>query len=177
MTDERGDERGNTFHSDDGDYPLYGSRSDTLSAASGRPLRDLSLQKTLTEDIASEDYSISAETLRAQAEIARDAGYPQLAQNLERASELTAVPNETLLEMYEMLRPGRCSFEEYEALAQRLRHEFQRRGHSRLCRGGRYGSTRNADCCAGNWSSCRAVFGSQFLVFSGCGRVSKVRII
>lgn len=106
------------------DYPLYGSRSDSLRAASGRPLRDLSLQKTLTEDIASEDYSISAETLRAQAEIARDAGYPQLAQNLERASELTAVPNETLLEMYEMLRPGRCSFEEYEALAQRLRDEF-----------------------------------------------------
>ena len=110
MTDERGEERGeergNTFHSDDGDYPLYGSRRDTLRAASGRPLRDLSLQKTLTEDIASEDYSISAETLRAQAEIARDAGYPQLAQNLERASELTAVPNETLLEMYEMLRPG-----------------------------------------------------------------------
>ena len=107
-----------------GNYPLYSNRSDTLTAASGRPLRDLSLQKTLTEDISSEDYSISAETLRAQAQIARDAGYPQLAQNLERASELTAVPNETLLEMYEMLRPGRCSFEEYQALAQRLRDEF-----------------------------------------------------
>ena len=124
MTDERSEERGNTSHSSDGDYPLYANRDDTLAAASGRPLRDLSLQKTLSEDISSEDYSISAETLRAQAEIARGAGYPQLAQNLERASELTAVPNETLLEMYEMLRPGRCSFEEYEALAQRLREEF-----------------------------------------------------
>ena len=121
MTDERSEERGITS---DADYPLYANRNDTLTAASGRPLRDLSLQKTLTEDISSEDYSISAETLRAQAEIARDAGYPQLAQNLERASELTAVPNETLLEMYEMLRPGRCSFEECQALAQRLRDEF-----------------------------------------------------
>ncbi len=124
MTDERKEEREDASHASNGDYPLYTNRSDTLAAASGRPLRDLSLQKTLTEDISSEDYSISAETLRAQAEIARDAGYPQLAQNLERASELTAVPNETLLEMYEMLRPGRCSFEEYEALAQRLRDEF-----------------------------------------------------
>ena len=49
-------------HSSPGDYPLYANRSDTLTAASGRPLRDLSLQKTLTEDISSEDYSISAET-------------------------------------------------------------------------------------------------------------------
>ena len=124
MTDEKSEERGNTLQSSNGDYPLYANRNDTLAAASGRPLRDLSLQKTLSEDIASEDYSISAETLRAQAEIARGAGYPQLAQNLERASELTAVPNETLLEMYEMLRPGRCSFEAYEALARRLRDEF-----------------------------------------------------
>ena len=124
MTDETKEERENTSRSSPADYPLYANRSDTLTAASGRPLRDLSLQKTLTEDISSEDYSISAETLRAQAQIARDAGYPQLAQNLERASELTAVPNETLLEMYEMLRPGRCNFEEYQALAQRLRDEF-----------------------------------------------------
>ena len=108
----------------DGDYPLYDSRGDSLTAASGRPLRDLSLQTTLTEGISSQDFSISAETLRAQAQIARDAGYPQLAQNLERASELTAVPNETLLEMYEMLRPGRCSLKEYRTLAARLRQEF-----------------------------------------------------
>ena len=124
MTDDKMEKREDLSQSSNGDYPLYANRDDTLTAASGRPLRDLSLQKTLTEDISSEDYSISAETLRAQAEIARDAGYPQLAQNLERASELTAVPNETLLEMYEMLRPGRCSFEEYQALAQRLRAEF-----------------------------------------------------
>ena len=128
---KRSEERENTSdsslrtpHSSNGDYPLYANRRDSLTAASGRPLRDLSLQATLTEEITSEDYSISAETLRAQAEIARDAGYPQLAQNLERAAELTAVPNETLLEMYEMLRPGRCKFEEYQALARRLREEF-----------------------------------------------------
>lgn len=110
--------------SKDGGYPLYANRGDSLSAASGRALRDLSLRKSLTEDISSEDYSISAETLRAQAAIARNAGYPQLAQNLERAAELTAVPNETLLEMYEMLRPRRCKFEECQALARRLREEF-----------------------------------------------------
>ena len=121
---KRSEESENASHSSNGDYPLYANRSDSLVAASGRPLRDLSLQKTLTEEISSEDYSISAETLRVQAEIARDAGYPQLAQNLERAAELTAVPNETLLEMYEMLRPRRCKFEEFQALARRLREEF-----------------------------------------------------
>ena len=76
MTHETKEEREATSHASNGDYPLYANRSDTLTAASGRPLRDLSLQKTLTEDISSEDYSISAETLRAQAEIARDARLP-----------------------------------------------------------------------------------------------------
>ncbi len=108
-----------------GDYPLYANRIDSLRAASGRALHDLSLQATLTEEISSADYSISPQTLRAQAEVARSAGYPQLAQNLERAAELTAVPNETVLEMYEMLRPHRCSFEEYQELARRLREEFK----------------------------------------------------
>jgi len=106
-------------------YPLYVHRADSLHAASGRALHDLSLEAAVTQDISPEEYSISAETLRAQAEVARAAGYPQLAQNLERAAELTAVPNETLLEMYEMLRPHRCSFAEYQELAQRLREEFK----------------------------------------------------
>lgn len=105
-------------------YPLYQNAPDELHAASGRPLADLSLDAVLTQEIGSEDYSISPETLRAQAQVARAGGFGQLAQNLERAAELTAVPNETLLEMYEMLRPHRCTFEEYQALAQRLRQVF-----------------------------------------------------
>jgi propanediol dehydratase small subunit len=43
-----------------------------------------------------------------------------LAANLRRAAELTAVPNDELLHMYELLRPGRASYDELVALAQTL---------------------------------------------------------
>jgi propanediol dehydratase small subunit len=69
-------------------------------------------------------FHISPETLRAQAEIAREAGFTQLGGNLRRAAELTAVPNEELLSMYELLRPGRSTHAELMAMADRLEREF-----------------------------------------------------
>ena len=51
------------------------------------------------------DLQISAETLRAQAQVARQGGYPQLAENLTRAAELTAVPNADVLRMYNLHAP------------------------------------------------------------------------
>jgi propanediol dehydratase small subunit len=70
------------------------------------------------------DFHISAETLRAQAETSESAGFTQLAENLRRAAELTAVPNETLLKMYEALRPGRSSREELLAVAEQLERDY-----------------------------------------------------
>ena len=63
---------------------------------------------------------ISKETLHAQAHTARAAGFTQLAENFERAAELTAVPAADLLRMYELLRPGRSSHEELLAVADEL---------------------------------------------------------
>jgi propanediol dehydratase small subunit len=67
---------------------------------------------------------ISASTLRAQAALAAQAGYHALAQNLLRAAELTAVPNEELLQMYEILRPGRSTYAELTQMADRLEREY-----------------------------------------------------
>jgi propanediol dehydratase small subunit len=70
------------------------------------------------------DFHISADTLRAQAETSQDAGFTQLAENLRRAAELTVVPNETLLKMYEALRPGRSSRAELLEVADQLGRDF-----------------------------------------------------
>ncbi len=67
---------------------------------------------------------IHPETLRRQAEIARQAGYSQLAENLLRAAELTAVPNDDLLKMYDLLRPGRASFQQLIGLADLLERTY-----------------------------------------------------
>jgi propanediol dehydratase small subunit len=91
--------------------------ADTLKAASGRPLGEVTLEALAAGELSIADTQISAEALRAQAEVARRAGYPQLAENLTRAAELTAVPNAEVLKMYDMLRPGRASHAELLALA------------------------------------------------------------
>lgn len=105
-------------------YPLLENGAD-LHAASGRSLGEINLDAAAAGRLEAGDIQISADTLRAQAEIARQAGYRELAQNLVRAAELTAVPNADLLQMYELLRPGRSTYAELTALADRLDQEFQ----------------------------------------------------
>ncbi|MCX6018350.1 MAG: hypothetical protein NTZ50_07590 [Chloroflexi bacterium] len=73
------------------------------------------------------EFQISPQTLHAQARTAREAGYTQLAENFERAAELTAVPAPELLRMYELLRPGRSSQEELLAVADELEQRYNAR--------------------------------------------------
>src|SRR5207253_10713648 len=67
----------------------------------------------------------TAETLRLQAAVAHGVGRPQLAANLGRAAELTALPDELILEIYTALRPHRSTSGELEAWAERLEHEYR----------------------------------------------------
>jgi propanediol dehydratase small subunit len=91
------------------DYPLGARRPDLVSTPSGLPLDAVTL-----------DTRATAATLELQARVARSAGREQLAAGLERAAELTAVPDAELLEVYTALRPGRSSADELEAWAIRL---------------------------------------------------------
>lgn len=104
-------------------YPLA-DHPEELTAASGRPLREIDLDAAIAGQLSPADLQISGETLRAQAGVARSSGYEPLAENLERAAELTAVPNEELLKMYGMLRPERSTFAELMALADRLEDAY-----------------------------------------------------
>jgi propanediol dehydratase small subunit len=115
-------------------YPLIDSAADQLRAISGRPLHALADDATDVAELTIADLQISADTLRAQAAVARGAGYAQLAANLLRAAELTAVPNDEILRMYEALRPGRASYDELIALAERLRHEYDAPQNAALVR-------------------------------------------
>jgi len=115
-------------------YPLIEHAAETLRAASGRPLAEITLAEATAGQLAAADLRISAETLRAQAEIARQAGYVQLAANLARAAELTAVPNEALLDMYDMLRPGRATLAELIGLAETLEQQYNAPENGRLVR-------------------------------------------
>jgi propanediol dehydratase small subunit len=106
-------------------YPLYTNHADTLVAASGRLLTEVTVEAATLGDISLDDIQITQQSLRDQAEIARSAGYTQLAQNLERAAELTIVPRDEIITMYQTLRPGRSDFVQLMNLADRLEQHYQ----------------------------------------------------
>ena len=54
------------------------------------------------------DLRITDEALVRQAEVARSAGRATLGANFERASELCDVPQDEIMRIYELLRPGRA---------------------------------------------------------------------
>lgn len=89
-------------------------------ALSGRPLDDITLEAAVRGDLSATDLTIHPETLRQQAVVAARHGNPQLAQNLRRAAELTALDDAQILSIYEALRPRRSSLAELAEIAERL---------------------------------------------------------
>ena len=83
--------------------------NENVSTFSGRTVNELRIEEVLAGKLTIEDFRISAETLRRQAEAAESSGYRQFAENLRRAAELTGIPNEQVLEIYNALRPGRTN--------------------------------------------------------------------
>ena len=75
-------------------------------------------------EIKREDLKTHADTLRMQAKIAYQNGKKQFGDNLMRAAEMTAIPDEEVLELYNMLRPNRTDKQTLLAAAQRVRQEY-----------------------------------------------------
>jgi propanediol dehydratase small subunit len=115
-------------------YPLSESAAESLQAASGRRLADVTADAARAGELSMADFQISADTLRAQAEVARQAGYVQQAANLIRAAELTAVPNAEVLLMYNTLRPGRATYAQLIALADALEGHYHALECARMVR-------------------------------------------
>jgi propanediol dehydratase small subunit len=102
------------------DYPLGTRRPDLVTTPSGLALDDVTLEAARCGALDATDTRATAETLSRQAEVALAAGRGQLADGLERAAELTRVPDDEVLAVYTALRPGRSSEAELEAWAVRL---------------------------------------------------------
>jgi propanediol dehydratase small subunit len=84
------------------------------------PLAELTFENVRSSKIEAGDLTIRKETLLAQAAEAERQGYPELARNFRRASELTAIPNDVLLEIYEKLRPHRATYYQLLTISQEI---------------------------------------------------------
>ena len=87
---------------------------------SGRPVRELTLEAVRRGEIGLPDLRIHPDSLHAQAAVAERHGNPQLAENLRRAAELTALADDEVLAIYDALRPGRSTAAQLTELAASL---------------------------------------------------------
>lgn len=102
------------------DYPLGSRRPDLVATPSGLGVDAVTLAAARDGTLVSSDVRATAETLALQAQVARAAGRAQLGDALDRAAELTRVPDDELLAIYTALRPGRSSPADLETWATRL---------------------------------------------------------
>jgi propanediol dehydratase small subunit len=107
------------------DYPLSEKAPERLRTLSGVSFANIPLEAVLDGKVGMEDLRVTSEVLEMQARAAEEAGRPQLAENLLRAAELTTVPEEVILTIYQAMRPGRGSREELLALAGDLERRYR----------------------------------------------------
>jgi propanediol dehydratase small subunit len=89
----------------------------TVRALSGREVGDLTLEAVRRGELSLPDLRIHPETLERQASVAEAQANPQLAENLRRAAELTLLPDDEVLAIYDALRPGRSTPQQLAELA------------------------------------------------------------
>jgi len=90
------------------DYPLSEQRADLIRTRTGKPLDQITVAALKSGAVTMDDLRITSDALLLQAEIAEAAGRPRLGANFERAADMVDVPQDFLLQAYELLRPGRA---------------------------------------------------------------------
>jgi propanediol dehydratase small subunit len=116
------------------DYPLSEKRRDLITTSKGRSIDDITLDAVMEGEIEADEIRVTPEILEYQAQIAESIGRPQLAANMRRAAELTAVPDDRILEIYNTLRPDRATKDELFEIADELENEYDAQINADLIR-------------------------------------------
>ncbi|MCL2315530.1 MAG: diol dehydratase small subunit [Actinomycetia bacterium] len=105
-------------------YPLGEKSPHLIASATGKHLEDFTLDRVTSGALTAEDFRIAPQTLELQAQVAESTGRDSFARNLRRAAELTAVPDDRLLGVYNALRPYRSTKAELYAIADELSTKY-----------------------------------------------------
>ena len=105
-------------------YPLGSRRPDLVRTPTNKTLDDITLENVMNGKITIEDLNITADTLELQAQVAEDAGRSSIARNFRRAAELTTIPDDRILQIYNSLRPFRSTKAELLQIADELENKY-----------------------------------------------------
>lgn len=118
----------------DVDYPLSQKKGDIIKSATGRKLDEFTMENVIAGKIGAEDCRIAPETLEYQAQVADSINRKSFARNLRRAAELIAVPDDRILEIYNLLRPYRSTKAELLEIAEELEKKYNAKVNAQLVR-------------------------------------------
>lgn len=113
------------------DYPIAQKHPDWIVVGDNKKFDDITLENIVNGTVTSKDLRIKPEILLKQGEIAKNAGREAIQYNFTRAAELTRVPDERVLEIYNALRPYRSSKQELLDIADELERVY----HAPICSG------------------------------------------
>ena len=116
------------------DYPLLEKHPEVVRTPTGIPMVAITMEAVRSGAITGEDLRISRDMLLCQADVAESAGKKQMAENLRRAAEMTAVPDDKVIEMYDLLRPNRATKAQLEQMAATLENDYGAAMCARLVR-------------------------------------------
>lgn len=106
-------------------YPLGQNEAATITSKTGKKLSEITLDEVKRGSVTAEDIKISPEMLKRQGQVAASVDNPQMEANFERAAELSNVPDDVILKMYDKLRPNRSTKRELVLMAQELLEKYQ----------------------------------------------------
>lgn len=108
------------------DYPLAEKTPEHIAGQRGKSLDALTLEAAASGELQMDDLRITPTALLHQAEIARSVGRSALAENFERAAEMARLPQDEIMRVYELLRPGRAqSAAKLQVEAERLASVYE----------------------------------------------------
>lgn len=113
-------------------YPLGEHEKERIPSKTGMKLTDITLDEVMKNHISADDIKISREMLKAQGQVAKEAGNDPMEKNFERAAELVDVPDEVILKMYDKLRPNRSTKLELVMMAQELLEKYNAKNCAKL---------------------------------------------
>ena len=113
-------------------YPLGEHEKERIASKTGMKLTDITLDEVMKNHISADDIKISREMLKAQGQVAKEAGNDPMEKNFERAAELVDVPDEVILKMYDKLRPNRSTKLELVMMAQELLEKYNAKNCAKL---------------------------------------------
>lgn len=113
-------------------YPLGEYEKDRITSKTGKRLEEITLDEVLKNHVNADDIKISKDMLRAQGQVAKEAGNDPMEKNFERAAELVDVPDDVILKMYDKLRPNRSTKLELVLMAKELLETYNAKNCAKL---------------------------------------------